>query len=685
MSYTRVNWQDAPSVSTPLSASNLNKMDAGIEQNANDIEALQQHTYDSALDDTSTNAPQTKVVKKAIEDAVESVTIITDPTLSNEGQAADAKATGEAVAQVKSAINLFEDGFEFGNQFVYAEQIGSNQYASISNGKIALVGLAGYNAYLLPVDGVSTYTFTDCRFAFLVDADKVTAIGNLLENVTSINSTGASYIAFSFNYSVHPVATYICSKGNTLKTGNILPGWASDESGKLSGLIKDNNDNIQSLAKDINLNVFQFAELLGTNKYATIVNGKLSLASLNPFNAYLLPVDGVSKYYFTDCRWAFLVDTDKETAIGELLQSVYEVDSTGASYIAFSFNYNSYPIANYHISIDQSYQARYSAESGTMTSGNGLYIADAKTCLRKGERIVFSADIVSFNSIKMGLCLDAGLADSNQMNTFLIDNTNISYYATANATPIVVPHGLTVSENIQIVWKMTETASCIITLISDGTEFKHEFTGFVRQSFVFPYVLSVGSNLSECKLAWTCSDILKGIWMFGDSYFGYSIDRWTYYLHQFGYDNHVLLDGFPGEGSQPARASFSNLVKFGRPKMAVYCVGMNDASDSSSAPSSAWVTGRDWFLRICKINGIIPVFGTIPTVPTINHEQKNAWIRSSGYRYIDFAKAVGAQANGTWYTGMLSDGIHPTAKGAKALCARALLDLPELMVDRFDL
>lgn len=106
MSYTRVNWQDAPSVSTPLSASNLNKMDAGIKQNADDIEALQQHTYDSALDDTSTNAPQTKAVKEAIEDAVESVTIITDPTLSNEGQAADAKATGEAVAQLKNAIDV---------------------------------------------------------------------------------------------------------------------------------------------------------------------------------------------------------------------------------------------------------------------------------------------------------------------------------------------------------------------------------------------------------------------------------------------------------------------------------------------------------------------------------------------------------------------------------------------------
>lgn len=110
MSYTRVNWQDAPSVSTPLSASNLNKMDAGIKQNADDIATLQQHTYDSALDDSSTNAPQTKVVKKAIDDAMESVTIVTDPTLSNEGQAADAKATGDAVAQVKSQLEALNNG-----------------------------------------------------------------------------------------------------------------------------------------------------------------------------------------------------------------------------------------------------------------------------------------------------------------------------------------------------------------------------------------------------------------------------------------------------------------------------------------------------------------------------------------------------------------------------------------------
>ena len=144
MSYTRVNWQDAPSVSTPLSASNLNKMDAGIEQNANDIEALQQHTYDSALDDTSTNAPQTKAVKKAIEDAVESVTIITDPTLSNEGQAADAKATGEAVAQLKSAITDIT-----GSQIIPLAQ---NHYIDLSGSTVTMSnGVPQYS------DGTTVY------------------------------------------------------------------------------------------------------------------------------------------------------------------------------------------------------------------------------------------------------------------------------------------------------------------------------------------------------------------------------------------------------------------------------------------------------------------------------------------------------------------------------------------------
>ena len=147
----------------------------------------------------------------------------------------------------------------------------------------------------------------------------------------------------------------------------------------------------------------------------------------------------------------------------------------------------------------------------------------------------------------------------------------------------------------------------------------------------------------------------------------------------------MLLDwhtGFPGEGGVNGRVAFNNLLQYGTPKFAVWCLGMNDGSDSDSAPSTSWVTHRDYFLQYCEDNNVTPIFATIPSVPSISHEQKNAWIRSSGYRYIDFAKAVGASASGVWYGDMLSnDGVHPSESGAKALFAQVLLDLPEIMVD----
>lgn len=104
MSYTRVNWQNSPNTSTPLSAENLNKMDAGIKQNANDIETLQQHTYDAELNGSSTNAPQ----NKAVYEAIQQIDIETDPTLTVSGKPADAAATGEAIANVSSAIDALK-------------------------------------------------------------------------------------------------------------------------------------------------------------------------------------------------------------------------------------------------------------------------------------------------------------------------------------------------------------------------------------------------------------------------------------------------------------------------------------------------------------------------------------------------------------------------------------------------
>ena len=41
MAYTKINWEDSPSTNTPINASNLNKMDTQIKDNADDIEELE--------------------------------------------------------------------------------------------------------------------------------------------------------------------------------------------------------------------------------------------------------------------------------------------------------------------------------------------------------------------------------------------------------------------------------------------------------------------------------------------------------------------------------------------------------------------------------------------------------------------------------------------------------------------
>ncbi len=596
-------------------------------------------------------------------------------------------AIRDQVGNLKSDLNQFKDGYHNLNLFAdEAELLYENGYATIVNGKISPIQPStNYNAYLLPVDGESIYTFTNCRFAFLVDSDKETAIGSLLQNVTQVNSTGASYICFSFVKTTYPIDSYIASKGTKLQTGFELPAWSDTFQNQIDAV----DSRVYSIEYNSGVNLFGHAELLSDSGYGNIANGKLIITASSAYSAYLLPVDGSSVYTFTNCRFAFLVASDKETVIGSMLQNVTQINSTGASYICFSFDHNTFPVNSYEIYGIRSAtrdKQKYKSVTGNLASGDNMQLLDVRNNLRKGERIVFEGNISSFDSLRIGLSFSTAVAtDANQINTFRIDGTNISYYARSTSTPVVVAHGLSIADNIQIIWEMADTAVCKFTLFSGGNMFEHDFTNFVRQSIGNPFVLSVDTVLTECKLTWTCVDLIKDIWMFGDSYFAYDVNRWTYYLHQYGYDKHCLLDGYPGEGGTNGRVSFNNLLTFGTPKYAVWCLGMNDTSDSSTAPSTNWVTARDYFLLYCTQNNVTPIFGTIPTVPTINHEQKNAWIRSSGYRYIDFAKAVGASASGVWHSGMLSsDGVHPTAQGARALFARVLLDLPEVMVDDFD-
>ena len=189
----------------------------------------------------------------------------------------------------------------------------------------------------------------------------------------------------------------------------------------------------------------------------------------------------------------------------------------------------------------------------------------------------------------------------------------------------------------------------------------------------------INCEIENCKLSWIADGYADPIWIFGDSYLGYTwTGRWPYYLYRDGY-NKVLLAGFSGMGTPRGLEDFKVALEKGTPKYAVWCLGMNDG-ETTEEPNPDWLAATEEFLTICKYKGITPILATIPNTPVVKNEPKNVWVRNSGYRYIDFNRAVGADKDPAWYPGMLSnDNVHPDGKGAMALYAQVLIDFPEIM------
>lgn len=455
-------------------------------------------------------------------------------------------------------------------------------------------------------------------------------------------------------------------------------------------------------------NIWSEVELYEEDYYVNISDGHLTHGIDNDFNIWILPVDGVSKYTFGsnvenfDVRLMLPLANDKYTATtSSLLANLTTFDCSqypNTAYIAFSFNKSTYgssciiskgdtakeelllpkwAVDNFaKLKTDNILKGIVSKTGTFSASGDNILLSNARSNLRKGIRLVFEATVTSGTDFEIGFSISESSANTYPHDIISITSENISY------NNVNYPHGLSITGRLQMLFEYLSDGTVDVTLLSNGDSFKQN-VAFTMSTVAVPYVKSNGLIATECKLSFICTDIRKKIWCFGDSYFAYSTERWTYYLREHGYDNNVLLDGFPGMGSINAISSFSKLLKLGKPKIAVWFMGMNDGADTDdTTPNADWVTERDEFITLCETNGIEPIFATIPNVPSINHKGKNKWIRESRYRYVDMCHAVGADVDVNWYGDMLSsDKIHPSESGAKALFAQVLLDLPEVMLD----
>lgn len=302
------------------------------------------------------------------------------------------------------------------------------------------------------------------------------------------------------------------------------------------------------------------------------------------------------------------------------------------------------------------------------------YTLGTANSIKKNKVINFGCDFSTFGTLYIDLIFGTGNSIENR---FAIDSTNLVRTVDGSVKPAVA-HGITIQDHINVTVEVLITG-IKLTIVSNGQSYSAAYNyanGSVRPS----YSVS-GMTISNVDFSWTCKDFKKDMWLFGDSYFSYGTNRWIYYLSEDGYADNCLIDGYPGEGSNYSLPSLQSYIDLAKPQNIVWCVGMNDGGDTSSAPSTQWKNAVDTVISICEEKGINLILATIPTVPSINHEKKNEFVRSSGYQYIDFAKAVGASSSGVWFDGMLAtDNVHPTVAGAMALYRQALLDCPQLMI-----
>ena len=313
----------------------------------------------------------------------------------------------------------------------------------------------------------------------------------------------------------------------------------------------------------------------------------------------------------------------------------------------------------------------------SLADGNSITATDYPYYIKNNDNIVFEGKISTFDTLLVGR------GYHSYLGVWLkIDTTNVYVIRYSGGVEEILntqAHGLTISTFIKVVYSFTEDGKLVYIIQSLGGYFRYEATT-LWGGMGSVFVTADGMNLTDCKVSVSNKELKKQIWCYGDSYFSLNNTRWTHYLRNWGYKNYVL-DALSGGNSSQLINDFEQSLKYGCPKFAFWALGMNDGGDTNAdTPSSSWLTNIQSFISICVQNGIIPILATIPTVPSTNNEGKTKWVRNSGCRYVDFYKAVGANASGEWYSGYLSsDNVHPDQLGAQALATQLLVDFPEIM------
>lgn len=294
---------------------------------------------------------------------------------------------------------------------------------------------------------------------------------------------------------------------------------------------------------------------------------------------------------------------------------------------------------------------------------------------KKNEYIELTAKFSTFGNLTI-----AHGEGSYEGGYIVITPTKIEVYHYNGTLLEEFTHSLAITSFINAIIYTKNDQSCrsSITLMTAGGEYTVQTSRFYSSRA--SVLCRADFAMTDVQMSYAVNDALEDVWIFGDSYVSIGDPaRWAYQMITSGHTK-AMICGYGGAKASDEILPFREFMAVAKPRYVVWTLGMNDA-DSSSAINASWKTYTDEVIATCEADGVTVILATIPNTPGINNTFKNAYVRSSGKRYVDFAKAVNAESAGaTWYPGMLdSDNTHPTSLGAKALMRQFILDVPEVL------
>ena len=314
-------------------------------------------------------------------------------------------------------------------------------------------------------------------------------------------------------------------------------------------------------------------------------------------------------------------------------------------------------------------------KSSTVTLAPGVIrtIDAFPRCLKKGLCLSFSASFSSFSRLQIGKGYQTYMGDWIEIGPEYLywhhTNENGDHIAGRRQ------HGLVLSGSLVFTLSVDSDSVCRLSLYSGGETY--------HCSFDWPYEMNGAafvlsdSEMTDVSFHASSPDFFAPIWLFGDSYFEFN-DRFIMgQLKEITPISPFLINAVPGQNSGDAYQELLRCLAFGTPRLLVWCLGMNDWNE-------VYHNTLEALAPLCREKGVELVLAVTPSVPERDknyHKAEVLRIASAyGCRLLRVDLAVGADDKGNWTEGMLYDDlVHPTLAGAKAIAARYVADVPELL------